>query len=76
MNIVESISVTQTIVVTWTSPYNGGEDIDLYDVQILTPAKVFVNDVTCNGAIEDGESCLFAHEYLMTTYGFAVGDIL
>jgi hypothetical protein len=72
MNIVESISVTETIVVSWTAPYN----IDLYDVQILTPAEVFFSDSTCTGAIEDGLSCLFAHDYLMATYGFQVGDIL
>jgi hypothetical protein len=76
MNIVDSISVLETIVVSWTAPYNGGEDIDLYDVQILTPGKVFVSDATCTGAIEDGLSCLFSHEYLMATYGFQVGDIL
>lgn len=39
MNIVESVSVLQTIVVSWTAPYNGGEEIDLYDIQILTPSK-------------------------------------
>ena len=49
MSIVTSISVTETIVVSWQAPYDGGEDILQYDVQLLTPGKEFVNDASCTG---------------------------
>lgn len=61
---------------TWTAPYNGGEEIDQYDVELLNTTKQFVNDATCTGAIEDGLNCVFSHEYLIVTYGLKVGDIL
>jgi hypothetical protein len=58
------------------APYNGGEEIDVYEIEVLTPQDVFVTDPTCTGQINLGTTCLFPHSYLIETYGFRVGDIL
>lgn len=44
MLMIESISVMETVSISWTAPYNGGESIDQYEVQLLTYDNTFVND--------------------------------
>lgn len=61
MSIVSSVSALQTIVISWVEPYNGGEDIDLYELQLLTLTNEFVSDPTCTGQIDNGVTCLFSH---------------
>jgi hypothetical protein len=62
--------------VSWVAPYNGGEEITKYDIEIMTLDNDFVEDSSCSGFIENGKTCLFSHAYLRATYGFPVGHIL
>jgi hypothetical protein len=52
MDSVETLNAFSTIVISWQAPNNGGEDIDLYDLELLMPnnSTLFVNDPTCLGA--------------------------
>jgi len=75
-NPVITLSVLSTFVISWETPSNGGEAIDYYQPEILTPQNVFVQDATCTGALSFGTSCLFNNLYLIETYGFKVGDIV
>lgn len=75
MLMIESISVMETISISWSAPYNGGESIDLYEVELLTLENTFTIDDQCTGEIANGLNCLFGHEYLMTEYSFPVGHI-
>ena len=76
MNIVESNTVLQAVVISWEEPGNGGDDLLAYDLQILTPEGDFVNYSLCDGAIESGLECVLPHSHLIDTYQFNVGDVV
>jgi len=51
MDSVITVNAFSTIVISWQVPNNGGEEIDLYDLELLMPnnSTLFVNDPTCLG---------------------------
>jgi hypothetical protein len=67
---VSTLSAMATFIILWEDPPNGGEPIDEYHLQILTPAGLFTEDPTCTGDVLLGASCLFDHLYLIATYNF------
>lgn len=70
MTPVSTLSAMSTFIVLWQDSPNGGESIDQYQLQVLTPQGIFTEDPTCTGDVTNGASCLFDHLYLIATYGF------
>lgn len=75
METLSTMQILDYLVVTWAEPHNGGDSIDLYEIQLLTPQGNFVESTSCTGAYANGPSCTFQHDYLRNTYGFIAGDI-
>lgn len=65
------------IMITWSAPSNGGETITAYEVAIYIPStSTFVSDSNCDGSNIAIMYCTLDMNYLVSTYGFAYGDLL
>jgi hypothetical protein len=61
MNTVSTLQVMSSIIIAWSDPDNGGESIDGYEIQLLAPNNIFVNDPTCTGVLANGNLCVFSN---------------
>lgn len=80
-DIINTISLLTNIIISWSPPPNGGDNITKYQLLIYVPNTAsFVEDLTyCDGSTQtnfDNASCTVPQAYLISTYGFIVGELL
>lgn len=78
---ITTSTVNPDISIAWVAPADGNEVIDYYQVLLYIPSTAtFVEDITkCSGAdpvIMAATTCSIPISYLVSTYGFNVGDVV
>ncbi len=80
--LTTAYSTYPDIEIDWSAPTsNGGKTITKYEVVIYKPSTgTFIEDTTyCDasqGTVLTNTKCTFTVTYLMTTYGYARGDLV
>ena len=81
MQMVSTLSIGTELQILWNEPNNGGDTITEYQLELYIPqTQSYVLDtIECDGSdlavLTTTQKC-YRHAYLISQYGFAIGDLV
>lgn len=81
MSTLTTTRISLDVFVSWVEPLNNGAAVTAYKILVYDGGtSTYVEDLTnCNGALSstrDALSCSFAFAYLISTYGYSIGELI
>ena len=81
MSTLTTTRIGLDVFVSWVEPLNNGAAVTAYKIVVYDRStSTYVEDLTqCNGALsstQDALSCSFAFTYLISTYGYSIGELI